>query len=163
MSLLSHTLHPLDGIPRLSFKTRIRGAYLMSPWVSLTGGTGSFSENHTTDIVGADTFACFGREVLAGVAESCYPYLDPSKVSDSWFRGIDGLVERMMISAGGAECLRDDIIELSREISEHHQDMTLVVQKDGVHDDPHFDFLVWEPKLCTLTPKVLAWLAQGFL
>jgi acetyl esterase/lipase len=161
LSLLSHMLHPLEGVPHLSLTSRIRGVYLMSPWTSLTGDTGSHLVNDKSDIVGAKTFGYCGRKVFAGVPESRYPYLEASKVPDSWFKGIDRLVDRVLITAGGAECLRDDIAQLSRKIAEHHPEATFIVHAGGIHNDPYYDFLAGETNLCELTLRILNWLAQG--
>ncbi|KAF9461395.1 Alpha/Beta hydrolase protein [Collybia nuda] len=162
LSLLSHILHPLDGIPRVPLRSRIHGIYLMSPWVSLAGGTRSFVENDKSDVVGAMTFAYCARKVFSGVEESCYPYLDPSLTPGAWFQGIDEVVTRVLISAGDVECLRDGIVQLSERIAQYHSGVTLIVQEGGVHNDPYYDFLAREPKLCALTARIQAWIARGF-
>ncbi|KAG5638084.1 hypothetical protein H0H81_001851 [Sphagnurus paluster] len=162
ISLLAHILHPVKGVPELS-SPRIKGMYLMSPWVSLTGDTGSHSANDNTDIVGAGTFGYCGRRVLESVPESLCVYLEASKVPMQWFHGIEDLVERVLFTAGEAECLRDDIIKVSDAFSAHHSSVELIVDEDGVHNDPFYDFLVGEKKnRSKLTAEIISWLQKGF-
>lgn len=164
LAFLSHTLHPVDGIPLVSLPSRIRGIYLMSPWVSLTGDTGSHAANDRTDIVGAEMFGYCGRNVFVGVPESLRVYLEASKAPAAWFGGVDGVVERVLISAGGKECLRDDIVKVADRLAAHHgEGVRLVVQEDGVHNDPFYDFLVGEKALCDLTPEIVKWVRDGFV
>ncbi|KAG6883608.1 hypothetical protein C0993_005183 [Termitomyces sp. T159_Od127] len=161
LALLSHMLHPVESLPPISLTSRIGGVFLMSPWVSLTGDTGSHLINDSLDIVGAKTFAYCGRKVLEDVPDSLRVYLEMSKVPDTWFKGIDKLVNRILVTAGGVECLRDDIIQVSHKLSQNHSNVRLIVQENGVHDDPFFDFFAGEMNLCDLTPKILGWLRQA--
>jgi len=69
VQLLSHILHPFDGVPLLAPPSPIRGVYLMSPWLSLSGATESHLTNDKADVIAAGTFAYCGRKVLAGVPE----------------------------------------------------------------------------------------------
>jgi len=163
LALLSHILHPLDGVPRISLAGRIKGVYLMSPWTLLAGSTGSRTSNDASDVVGAGTFAYCGRKVLAGAPDSSRVYLEASKVPDQWFAGVEGLVERVFVSAGDAECLRDDIAEVVGRLSTHHSRVTFVLQRGGVHNDPFFDFLARESRVGDLTRQILDWVAEGFI
>ncbi|KNZ71945.1 Meiotically up-regulated gene 180 protein, partial [Termitomyces sp. J132] len=161
LALLSHMLHPIENVPPISLASRIGGIFLMSPWVSLTGDTGSHLVNDSFDIVGTKTFAYCGRKVLEDVPDSLRMYLEISKAPDTWFKGIDKLVSRILITAGGVECLRDDIVQVSHELSKNHSEVRLIVQENGVHNDPFYDFLAGERHLGDLTPKILVWLCQG--
>ncbi|KAG6901553.1 hypothetical protein C0995_010610 [Termitomyces sp. Mi166 len=161
LALLSHMLHPVENVPPIALTSRIGGVFLMSPWVSLTGDTGSHFANDSLDIVGVKTLAYCGRKVLEDVPDSLHVYLETSKVPDTWFKGVDKLVRRILITAGGVECLRDDIIQVSDKLSKNHNEVRLIVQKNGVHNDPFYDFLAGETNLGDLTPKILAWLRQG--
>lgn len=163
LALLSHISHPLDDVSRFTLPSRIGGLFLMSPWVSLTGDTGSHSINDQNDVMSAKTFAYTGGKVLAGIPESQLPYLEPGKASHSWFAGIDRLIGRILVTAGSAECLRDDIDKFAEQLSSHHSGVTFIVQDNGVHTDPFYDFLVpGEKNICSLTPRILKWLAEGF-
>ncbi|GLB44455.1 putative alpha beta hydrolase fold protein [Lyophyllum shimeji] len=164
LAFLSHMIHPVKGIQQVSLPSRIRGVYLMSPWVSLTGDTGSHAANDHTDVVGAATFAECGRNVFENVPESLRVYLEARKAPEAWFKGVDGIVDRILVTAGGAECLRDNIVKVANRLVEHHQGaVRLIVQEKGVHNDPFYDFLAREKNLCYLTPEVVQWVRDGFV
>lgn len=161
LALLSHMLHPVESVAPYPPTSRIGGVFLMSPWVSLTGDTGSHLANDSSDIVGAKTLAYCGRKALEGVPDSLRVYLETLKVPDTWFRGIDELVSRILVTAGAAECLRDDIIQVSHKLSKNHDKVKLIIQENGVHNDPFFDFFVGEMNLGDLTPKIIDWFREA--
>ncbi|KAF8064377.1 Alpha/Beta hydrolase protein [Lyophyllum atratum] len=163
LALLSHMLRPVESVPPLMLASRLRGIYLMSPWVSFTGDTGSHAANDRTDVVGAKTFGYCGRKVSEGVPESLSVYLEGSKAPASWFSGVDGIVDRILVTAGGAECLRDDIVKVADGLANHHDGVSLFVMEGGVHNDPFYDFLVGETNLCSLTPMIVKWVREGFV
>ena len=46
---------------------------------------------------------------------------------------------------------------------EHHKDVTFVLQANGIHDDPYWDFVTHEKDLGELTPQILDWLDEGYI
>lgn len=74
----------------------------MSPWVSLMGDMGFHLANDSSDIVGAKMLAYCGHKALEDVSDSLRVYLETLKVHDMWFRGIEGLMSRILVTAGGA-------------------------------------------------------------
>jgi hypothetical protein len=134
----------------------------MSPWLSLSGETRSHIVNDKTDVVGAKTLVYSGRKVLADVPKSSHLYLEASKTPEGWFEGVERVVDRVLITAGARECLKDDIALFSQKFSACHSGTEFTVQKNGVHNDPYYDFLVGEKKLSDLTPLIIDWLSEGF-
>jgi len=134
----------------------------MSPWVLLTGTDGSMTSNDDNDVIGSKAFNTLGRKVLEGVSESQLPYLEPISAPESWFEAIDTVAERVLITAGTAECMWDATEKLAIKICNAHKGATFRIQENGVHNDPYFDFLTKEKKLGKLTPQILEWLAVGF-
>ncbi|KAG6847998.1 hypothetical protein H0H93_004275 [Arthromyces matolae] len=163
LALSSHILHPIllenagvTAVPSLSLTSPIGGAYLMSPWTSLTpGARGSSVENDAHDIMTSRTLRYYERKVLEGVPESLRVYLEVNKAPVGWFAGIDKLVKRVLITAGELEILRDDIESVAREISRYHNDVEVIVQENGVHVDPFYDIRG------DLTEKILDWFRGG--
>lgn len=163
LQLFSHILHPLEGIPRVNLTSRIRGVYLMSPWVLLTGTEGSMSSNDDSDMMGTRILNEWGRKVLEGVPDSQLTYVEPLRAPESWFRGIDSVVERMFLTAGSMECMRDPIEALAGRICSLHDGANLFVQEDGVQADPYLDFMTGKVKKPgKFTSLILEWLAAGF-
>jgi acetyl esterase/lipase len=119
-------------------------------------------ENDGRDIVRPGTFAAWGAQILADVPETDHAFAEPVRAPEWWFKGVDALVERILITAGGAELLRDDIVAFGEAFKKHHSNAELVVQKDGLHEDMYLDFMLKEKKLSSLTPLTVEWLAAGF-
>ncbi|KAJ6630112.1 Alpha/Beta hydrolase protein [Mycena sp. CBHHK59/15] len=162
LQILSQTLHPLERVPEIHFSAPIRGAHLISPCVSLTADSASHTENDGVDFLSKSTAVDWGNQILAPIPEADRPFAEAAKAPEGWFKGVDRLVDRVLVTAGGAEILRDDIVYFGDSFKKHHPNTELVVQKDGLHEDMYLDFLVKEKKLGSLTPLTVEWLAAGF-
>ncbi|KAG5338971.1 hypothetical protein C0989_005470, partial [Termitomyces sp. Mn162] len=163
LQLLSHMLHPVTDVPRLTITAPFSGVYLMSPWVSLTGKTGSMITNDDSDSVGIKALTYWGRIVLDGVPEKYRSYLEPYYAPEDWFMDLSTVVRRVFVTDGDAECLRDEIAAVADHLGKKHPRMQFILQKHGIHDDPYFDFLLWPQKVQNdLTPLILDFFASGF-
>ena len=136
----------------------------MSPWVELTGYAGSMSSNDDSDILSTKCINDWGHMVLDGIPDSQLPYIEPIRASESWFKGIDAVIERILITSGSAECMRDPIEIFAKQICSLHDNATFWEQDNGVHDDPYFDFVAKtsKPGNSSFAPQILDWLAAGF-
>ncbi|KAJ7153515.1 Alpha/Beta hydrolase protein [Mycena crocata] len=162
VQLLSQMLHPCDGVPEIHLPASIRGVYLISPWTGLTHPSKSHTENDGLDVLNKKSCAKFARAILAGVPETNRVFVDAGLAPEWWFKGVDRVVDRVLITAGSAEILRDDIVSFAEAFKKHHVNAQLVVQKGGLHEDMFLDFLVNEKRVGTLTPLTVEWLAAGF-
>ncbi|KAF8228020.1 alpha/beta-hydrolase [Tricholoma matsutake] len=162
IQLISHILHPVLGVRPLKLPSRIRGIFLMSPWVKLQGTEGNLTSNDGSDILSIKANNIHGKAVLEGVPDSWLPYVEASRVPDSWFKGVNTVVERMLVTAGSFECGRDSIEAFANQICSVHDGATFWIQENGVHNDPFFDFFTKEAKLGRMTPQILEWFATGF-
>ncbi|KAG5636060.1 hypothetical protein H0H81_009231 [Sphagnurus paluster] len=163
LALLSHILHPAPSIPKLTLPAPFAGVYLMSPWVSLSSPpVGSLVTNDQSDIIGVECLAYWGAIVRYGVSADLKPYLEALRAPEGWFNGLEGVVQNLLTTAGGAECLKDDIVVFADTISKAHSGSKFVLQKYGVHNDPHFDFFTREKKKGELTPIIVSFFADGF-
>ena len=162
IQVISHVLHPLDGVKPLRLPSRIGGIYLMSPWVKLGGTDDSMTLNDDSDMLSSLCIDDWGRQVLHGIPDSQLPYIEASRAPDSWFKSMDTVVDRVLITAGSAECLRDSIEVFANKICGHHSGAVFLMQEHGVHDDPYLDFFTKEAKKGELTTPILEWFATGF-
>ncbi|TFK33638.1 Alpha/Beta hydrolase protein [Crucibulum laeve] len=165
LQLFSHILHPFPEFPVLSLPTKIKGAHIMAPWVSLTAKTGSYLANSDSDVLSAKTWASLGDQILYNIPDSQLPYIDASLAPQAWFSGINSIVDRILVSVGNNECLRDDVVSLTKDkLSKFHDKTTLFVQNGGVHNDVYFNFEAGlkEEQLGELTQTIVEWLAEGF-
>ncbi|KAF7373556.1 Abhydrolase-3 domain-containing protein [Mycena sanguinolenta] len=152
----------LQSVPEIHLSAPLRGIYLISPWTSLSANSKSHDENDGRDFLRHATLKDWGAQILAGVPDGDLPFAEAVRAPEDWFKGVDGLVERVLVTAGGAECLRDDIVTFAEAFKKHHANSELVVQTGGLHEDMFLDFVVNEKKMGKLTPLTVEWLAAGF-
>lgn len=162
IGLFSHLLHPMDGIEPLSLSAPFGGAYLMSPWVTLSNKNGTWGAGDSTDWLSASVLASWGAEVTPHVPLKKLAYVEPLSASDLWFEGVDKKVKRMLITAGGAECLREDILKFGRKISKHHRNTRIEILAHGVHDHPLWEFMSGKVDTGPFLPIIVDWYFKGF-
>jgi acetyl esterase/lipase len=157
----------VEGLPTLPKKeeSKFAGAYLMSPWMTLLprekSSQKSFDENATWDVISPKLIKDFGEGTLSGIKDDRHlKYIDSYFAPSGWYDDIDAVVKKMLITAGGHECMREDIIEFGKQVDGPH--VKVVVDKHGVHDDPFFDFIAGEKKLGELTPLIISWCHDAF-
>ncbi|KAF7326959.1 Abhydrolase-3 domain-containing protein [Mycena venus] len=162
LQVLSQMLHPRDGVPEIRLPAPLRGVYLISPWTNLSTETESRIENEGRDFVCRPALAKWGAQILGDVPKADRAFVEAMHAPEGWFEGVDSLVERVLVTTGSAELLRDDIAVFGEMFKKHHTDTELVVQKDGLHEDMFLDFVLSEQKVGSLTPLTVEWLAAGF-
>ncbi|KAF7326650.1 Abhydrolase-3 domain-containing protein [Mycena venus] len=162
LQVLSQMLHPREGVPEIRLSAPLRGMYLISPWMNLCADGGSHVENEGRDFITQAALKEWGAHVLPTVPAPDRPFAEAIRAPDGWFKGAEAHVERVLITAGSAELMRDDIVAFSEAFKKHHANTELVVQKGGLHEDMFLDFAVNEKKLSSLTPLTVEWLAAGF-
>lgn len=138
----------------------------MSPWVYLREREEikSYKENDSWDVIApASRFTEFGDRVIDNVPnEAALPYIDATYTPKEWYENTDKVVDRVLITGGGMECIRDDIVEFGDVFCKAHGEAQLIIDENGVHDDPFYDFLVGETKLVKLTAVITQWFVDGF-
>ncbi|KAF4586227.1 hypothetical protein EYR38_010501 [Pleurotus pulmonarius] len=161
--VLLHALYPIESVAPLKLSKPLRGAYTISPWVSLTADSESTFKHANSDIITPKNLREWGGYVLADVPVGQRGYVEALKAPDDWFKNIHEVVDRILITAGGQECLRDDILAFNEKLKKTYKGkLDFVLQRGGVHNDIFLDFLVNETKLGELTPMIIEWLAAGY-
>ncbi|KAF8902811.1 Alpha/Beta hydrolase protein [Gymnopilus junonius] len=162
--VLMHLKHPLEGIPKLNLSAPFGGAFMFSLWARLVEKDGCLSANDGHgDFLNGRTLNYWGTSCMEGVPLAAVPYLEPNSAPEDWFEGCDKYVKRVLITAGEVEALRDEIVVYANTIKKHHNNVTLIVQENGIHFDPYLDFFVNEKKIGKLTFAILDWIAEGVL
>ncbi|KAJ3750723.1 hypothetical protein DFH05DRAFT_1468357 [Lentinula detonsa] len=182
--LLLHMVHPLplpsNLVPPLDLLpgARLRGVYMMSPWVSLSdpGQWGSSIHTKDNDIIIYKTARRWGdiyvnnigNGVLSNVSPAqLLPYAEPILAPNNWYSHLPKIVNRILVSAGKEERLLNQVQALfDNKIKPYFGDVdgTLVLQDGGVHDDPMLDFAVSDVPLGNpLTAVVVEWIKEGFI
>jgi len=160
--VLSHILHPIEGVPKLTLSAPLAGVYMMSPWATIGDDEIIYTNQHIGDMLDVPTGLYWAGKVLGGLPPSTLPYVNANGAPSNWLEGVDKVVKRVLISVGGAEVLRDAVILYSKTLEMHHKNTTFFLQENGIHIDPMLSFLVGDKDLGKLTPFMLDWVDQGF-
>ncbi|KAL0952836.1 hypothetical protein HGRIS_007061 [Hohenbuehelia grisea] len=162
--VLLHTLIPLDGVPPLKLTAPLGGVFLISPWASLSAKSPSHTRNNGSDWIAAESIRYWGAAILADVPTPLRGYIEAVDAPDAWFDGLERVVRRVFITAGGAECLLDDIVQFADIVKKHHSRVDFLIEEGGVHDDMIVDFVsgLPEEQLSETSSICVQWLAEGF-
>ncbi|KAF9051821.1 Alpha/Beta hydrolase protein [Panaeolus papilionaceus] len=166
LAFFSHLLHPLDNVRKMTLPSPIGSAYLMSPWSSFSMDSPSMKENAHKDLLSVRALPEWIKSVSAQLTSqpAVNPFTSPACAPEGWFKSLDGLVHRVLITGGTDEVFRDDIKTLAEKLEKEKGKirMTFVMQPGGVHIDPAIDFLfMMGPKRNSLTPIVVQWFAEA--
>lgn len=128
----------------------------------LSNKNGTWGAGDSTDWVSASVLDYWGADVVPHVPLDKLAYAEPSNVSDLWFEGIDTKVKRVLIVAGGAECLREDILKFEKKFSKHHPLTRLEIFAHGIHNEPFGEFMTGEVDTAPFLPIIVDFLYNGF-
>ncbi|KAF7297252.1 Abhydrolase-3 domain-containing protein [Mycena indigotica] len=162
LQILSHILHPLPSVPLISLPAPIQSAMLVSPWISLSASSPSHKSNDGHDFVSLSTMSAWGPQILRDVPAEHRAFAEAVSAPENWFVGAEKVFQHVLISAGGAELLKDDIESFAEAFKKQHNQTEFVVQPNGRHQDMFLDFFVGEKKVGMLTPLTIEWLAARF-
>jgi len=161
--VLSHLLHPYDGIPVVDLSAPLAGAYMMCPWMTLRDDPILHNNDGQGDIVDGPILAYWGNIVMENAAITAVPYLEPNSAPEDWLEGVDKKVKRILVSIGENEALRDACFKYGRTLEKHHKDATQFLDVGGVHVEPYLPFLAQDTQnLGTVTPFLIDWMDQSF-
>ncbi|KAF8832691.1 hypothetical protein HHX47_DHR1001499 [Lentinula edodes] len=179
--LLSHLVHPFPVsslVPPTNLPpgTRLRGVFMISPWVSLSNPDqwGPTFRSKDYDVTVYKNLQEAGERYVNTISNiknkiddlsQVVPYAEPVLAPDNWYSTLPNtVVDRILVTAGKEERLSNQIrVFFEQKIRPHYSDAILLVQDGGIHDDVFMDFLFSDTPLENrLTPVVLEWIAKGF-
>jgi acetyl esterase/lipase len=158
LQVLSHMLHPIQGITELTLSSKLGGVILISPWVTLDTNSPSFTSNSTTDIFPPQFYSHLASFIKPSVPEFQKPYVEAVKAPKGWFKGIDGVVSRVFITVGDAECLRDDIETFANDFTAVHKQAKVVKIPGGTHNEPFGTVIAGDPDIGEWPSRFADWL-----
>ena len=110
LSVLGHLLHPHKEVDRLEMREdKLRGVLLVSPWTSFDAQLPSMSNNTRTDYLPVSALKQWSDDFLGG--EAADEYSEANYAGVAWWKGLDKVVARVGVTAGGGEVLVDAISE----------------------------------------------------
>jgi len=143
----------------MSLREPLGGALLISPLVGMT----NFGTRDCLDFATAQNLTQFANIYLDGIPQENRSEVDFTSPTASQFQGLGVIVDRMMITAGAEEVLRDDIITLGRHIAGCHPCTTQIVQGHGIHLYIHFDAMLGQNPEGKLTNQMVKWLSESLV
>lgn len=163
LAYFSHMLHPLNNVHRMKPTQRIGSLFLMSPWTTFSMDSPSVKANAHSDLFPVSASQEYSKHILAHFTSqpSTNPFTSPVDAPEGWFKGLDSLVDRVLIAAGSKELFCDDIKRLAEVLKKEKPNLTLVVEDGGVHNDPYIDFMLKMKPIGSMTSLVVPWYAEG--
>ncbi|KAL6715469.1 hypothetical protein ACLMJK_006430 [Lecanora helva] len=139
IAILSHMLHPHPQIPPLNLEQgqKLGAAILLCPWASFSTDARewpSMGYNASSDYISAPSGNKWSSSFLGGQISD--PYSEPLSADKSWWKGLDGIVEEILILGGGGEVLLDVIRELARRYEAVHPKVKTVIAEGEWHNKP---------------------------
>ncbi|KIK60065.1 hypothetical protein GYMLUDRAFT_261641 [Collybiopsis luxurians FD-317 M1] len=163
---LGHLLHPQPMIaPVISIPEPLAGALIVSPWVSYSTGSNSYSRNAPHELLPVKTLEKWADWIkdsreYSGVKDDDY-FFQPRDAPTEWWHKLETVVKRVLITAGELEVMRDDAIELSKRMqSGQGPDVDCFVETSMGHNEPLVGFSCGDsPNLLGKSTQVaLKWL-----
>ena len=111
--------HPL--VEPLTLERPLRGALMISPWISFETNTPSFHDNVESDYL---TTIAIDRAsgAFVGPGNSHDEYSEPIRAAPAWWKDVAGKVDEIMVWGGGGEVLIDGIRTFATTIAEGFAD-----------------------------------------
>ena len=162
LQVASHILHPLPNIPAPATSGPLGGALLISPWVTFDDSSPSFAENDRLDTTSRAILNFLAELVRPGVTPETRAHFEPIAADDSWWTGLDKAFPRILSTARGVECLRDPILAFGETLQKHVKDTTVVLERNGVHEDVLRDFGVGQGEESEAYKLDIEWLSETF-
>lgn len=156
LALLAHIKHPHPLVPnveRVPIDGKLKGALLISPWVSNAITAGSYEENSKKDYLNREAVEEFIR-LWAPKAEM---WADCLLAPINFWKDLP--VERALITVGGFEVFRDDVRTLATmmEAKSNKDSLVRFVETPAeVHVQPAVDAALRLP-LCKSLLEILLW------
>jgi len=136
IGILSHVLHPHPEIPALRFEPgqKLGAAILLAPWASFRIDYPSATYNARKDFVSAISANRWSSSFVGG--KKTDEYNQPLSAEPDWWKGLEGVVEEILILGGSHELLVDVIREMDARFEAMHSKVTLVIAEGEWHDRP---------------------------
>lgn len=156
LSLLSHILHPLDGVPRVPPSSPFRGIVLYSPWVSYSTLFPSYTENASKDALEASMLRKWGAlyvgtstgETAVAQTSGGDAYNEALTANPSWWQHASKAVDSVFIWAGANEIFLDPVREFAEKFVEgwgmsgEKKKVRVLVGEEEAHIAPIMDVML---------------------
>lgn len=116
-ALLSHLAHPHEKLAKLDLGGPLKGALMISPWISFQTSDPSFKQNAKSDYL---TIAALDRasNTYIGPGGRHDNYSEAVRAHPEWWAGVSTVVDEIIIWGGGGEILIDGIRRFQASMKE---------------------------------------------
>ncbi|VUC25776.1 unnamed protein product [Clonostachys rosea] len=138
--LLAHLIWPHPDAVRIKLTEPLAGVFLVSPWLAKSTNDRSFAENGAIDMLSASFVNLVSGEVLgtdtAQKTDDWSSYAFPLNMTRPWIDKLDTLTNKMYLSVGYHEVLRDQCIQFVEEVRRTNSGLELDfdLQEKMAHD-----------------------------
>jgi acetyl esterase/lipase len=132
---------------------------LISPWLEYNADAPSFARNHARDYIPLNSWQLFADIVRQGIVPELHNHLEPGIAPRGWWKGLEQVFPRVLITAGEHEGIVDPIQKTAAVIAEEVKDTTVFVLPGGVHEDFIDAFAVGEGEREDDYKLVMSWLS----
>lgn len=152
---MSVILHSFEGVEPLKLSGPLAGILLISPWVSYTTESNSWTENADKDAIPAVCAVVLADAYVDAADRNNYS--EPALAEASWWSGLP--TKSILNVFGGYECFRDHMVELGNKIQKAGNPIRNVECQQQVHIDCILD-LHCGMETGRMTTEILEWLSS---
>ena len=121
-SLLLHLGKPHPGCEAYKLKSKLRGALLISPWVSFDTGAASITKNKHSDYLTKSALE-YGKITFIPKDSEHDPYSQPVDAPVDWWKAVaEKVVDKALVWGGGGEVLIDGIRQFAHNLMSGFED-----------------------------------------
>ncbi|KAH8900503.1 alpha/beta-hydrolase [Thozetella sp. PMI_491] len=154
LGLLLHLKHPNPAVARLELDVPLSGAVLISPWVALLSSADSIKTNEREDILSAESLSYWARNFFGGAAPDSWN--SPLAAPSEWWSDLP--VEKILVTYGDKEMIRDDAAKLCQLLQDHHPRTTAVEFPGEIHAHMLMNRYLHINKACASEKVYVEWL-----
>jgi acetyl esterase/lipase len=166
-ALLSHVRRPHPRVDPVPVAEPLRGAFLVSPWVSARTDSSSFRRNEGIDMLSARICANAAAELFHGAelereVREGRGWAWPVDVEESWLDGLGRVVQDIYVTVGDEEQFRDQGVQYAESVRRRNPGLNvhLDITKGEAHD---FIFLEGQSKVVgDATTRMRRWFCSLF-
>ncbi|KAH8106323.1 Alpha/Beta hydrolase protein [Cristinia sonorae] len=165
--LLAHLLHPHPDAEPITLEKPLAGAVSMSAWLSYSMDTTSFKRWGPKDVVaplsGLKTWSKLFIDTRKRTDDPYY--FEPAHAPATWWEGLDKVSKNVLLTAGDAEGMFDDIINTAKRMEEGagkgDVKVASYVQEGVNHNEALVDFACGDLPGST-NFRVLGWIKEVY-
>ncbi|KAL6231976.1 hypothetical protein BDW75DRAFT_243404 [Aspergillus navahoensis] len=144
LALLSHIVHPLEGVVSVDVSGSFKGVALVSPWVTFDTVTSkSMQRNRYKDTLAVEVLNEWSSVYRGQAPKNQLFYQEPLTATPQWWRDVP--VQEFLVVAGADEIFVDDICEFASKLMSVHSSVSYIATDSELHDHMIAETLLKEP------------------